>query len=62
MFGIGAAELGIIILVILIFIRPKDIPGIMRKVGALYRRANDQVREIKKAIGESPPRDEGDDS
>lgn len=45
MFNIGPAELTVIAIVALIFIRPKDLPAILRKVMKAWR-------EIKKSIDE----------
>jgi Sec-independent protein translocase protein TatA len=50
MFGIGFPELVVIFLVVIIFIRPDDLPAFFRKLGALYgkaKRAYDEVAEMK---------------
>ena len=38
MYGIGVFEIFLIFLVLLLFFRPKEIPGIFRRLGAWYRR------------------------
>lgn len=45
MFGIGFSELVLIGLVVIVFIRPEDLPVFFRKLGRIYR-------EIKKAYDE----------
>ena len=38
MFGLGLAEIGIILLAIIIFVRPEDAPKIIKTCGQLYRK------------------------
>ncbi len=38
MFGIGLGELIIIVLAVLIFVKPRDFPGFLRKLGYFYRK------------------------
>jgi len=45
MYGIGLSELVVISFVILIFIRPKDLPAFFRKLGKVYA-------ELKKVVAE----------
>lgn len=45
MFNIGPAEFAVIALVALIFIRPKDLPAMLRKVAKAWK-------EVKKAVNE----------
>jgi Sec-independent protein translocase protein TatA len=50
MFGIGFSEIAVIALVVLIFIRPDDLPAFFRKAGRLYaqaKKAYDEVAAIK---------------
>ena len=57
MFGIGLSEIGVIVLIILVLLNPKDLPKIARKVGKLVRKFQDakgkfdeEVREVEKDI------------
>ncbi|HEY9053271.1 MAG TPA: hypothetical protein VIO60_00490 [Rectinemataceae bacterium] len=45
MFGIGFSELAIIALVLVVFIRPDDLPAFFRKMGKIYG-------QLKRAYGE----------
>lgn len=46
MFGIGFSELAIIILLIMIVIRPDDLPAFFRKLGHYYAQAKKIFKEI----------------
>lgn len=50
MFGLGFIELAAIALVALVLIRPKDLPGVFRKLGSLYRRARGQLAAAKRVL------------
>jgi Sec-independent protein translocase protein TatA len=46
MFGLGIWELVIIIIVVVLFVKPEDLPKFFRKVGKLYgelKRYNDEI-------------------
>lgn len=46
MFGIGFSELAIIVLLIMIVIRPDDLPAFFRKLGHYYAQAKKIFKEI----------------
>ncbi|HCO49517.1 MAG TPA: hypothetical protein DIT55_08910 [Spirochaetaceae bacterium] len=46
MFGIGFSELIIIALVIIIVIRPSDMPAFFRKLGHLYAQAKKMFKDV----------------
>ncbi|MDR0554257.1 MAG: hypothetical protein LBG76_05605 [Treponema sp.] len=46
MFGIGLSEILIVCLVIIIFIRPNDLPKFLRTMGRLYGKARKIYREL----------------
>jgi sec-independent protein translocase protein TatB len=46
MFGIGFSEIVIIVLVVIVFVRPADLPAFMRKLGKLYGEAKRAYNEI----------------
>ncbi len=51
--GIGFSELIVIALVLIIFIRPDDLPAFFRKLGKLYaelKKAYDELTEVKDAF------------
>jgi Sec-independent protein translocase protein TatA len=50
MFGLGFIEIGAICIVALVFIRPKDLPRLLRKLGRLYRQALDQLSAVKRVV------------
>lgn len=52
MFGLGIWEIVIIIVAILIFIKPEDLPGFFRKVGRIYGQIRQYNREISKKLRE----------
>lgn len=48
MIGIGFSEIVIIGLIVIVFIKPKDIPSLMRKLGVQYKKLiefNDKIRK-----------------
>lgn len=57
MFGLGFWEIMIVLVAIVVFIRPKDLPGFVRKVGHLYGQVrkfgtmiNDQMEDLDQEI------------
>jgi Sec-independent protein translocase protein TatA len=61
MFGLGIGELAIIVIIIIIFVKPEDLPKFFRKVGRLYaelKKYNDDLlgkfrtfdQQIKKSL------------
>jgi Tat protein translocase TatB subunit len=46
MFGIGFSEILIIALVVIVFVRPDDLPAFIRKLGRLYGQAKRAYSEI----------------
>ena len=46
MFGIGFSEIVIIALVVIVFVRPADLPAFVRKLGRLYGQAKRAYNEI----------------
>jgi len=46
MFGIGLSELVVILCVAIVFIRPKDLPRLLRRLGRLYARAKAAYDQI----------------
>lgn len=50
MFGIGLWEIFGIVLVLLVFLRPADIPAVVRKLGRLYGRLNAMSGNLRMEI------------
>ena len=46
MFGLGWAEIVVIVIVAVVFIRPEDLPTFFRKAGQLYAKAKDAYAEV----------------
>lgn len=46
MFGIGFSELAIIALVVILVIKPDDLPLFFRKLGRLYAQAKKVIKEV----------------
>ena len=46
MFGIGWSEFLVIVCIVVIFIRPKDLPAILQKVGKAYGQLKRSYKEI----------------
>lgn len=53
MFGLGFWELAIIALVVLIFVKPEDLPKILRKIGYYYGRIKEIGRSVQTQIEDS---------
>ncbi len=62
MFGIGLWEIAGIVVVLLVFMRPQDIPAAVRKLGRLYGRLTSMSgklrMEIDRGIREAEQEDE----
>lgn len=50
MFGLGFVEIAAICFVALIFIRPKDLPRLFRKIGKVYAQVSAQINAAKQVI------------
>ena len=50
MFGLGFVEILIIFLVVIIFINPKDLPKVFRRLGRLVQQLRD-IRDSTRFIG-----------
>lgn len=46
MFGIGFSEIAIIVLLLIIVIKPDDLPAFFRKLGRLYAQAKKAYKEV----------------
>ncbi|HWP69278.1 MAG TPA: hypothetical protein VN437_08245 [Rectinemataceae bacterium] len=46
MFGIGFSEIAIIVLLLIILIKPDDLPAFFRKLGRLYAQAKKAYKEV----------------
>ena len=46
MFGIGFGEILLVLVILIIFIRPSDLPRFLRKAGILYGKAKRLYKEI----------------
>jgi sec-independent protein translocase protein TatB len=53
MFGLGFWEIAIIALVTLIFVKPEDLPKILRKIGYYYGRIKEIGRSVQSQIEET---------
>jgi sec-independent protein translocase protein TatB len=60
MFGLGGAELVIVIILAIIFIGPKDLPKVATQLGRLYRQfkaaADDLKTTVEREIDHSEPK------
>jgi sec-independent protein translocase protein TatB len=50
MFGLGFWEIAIIALVTLIFVKPEDLPKILRKIGYYYGRVKEIGRSVQSQV------------
>ncbi len=61
MFGLGGAELVVVLILALIFIGPKDLPRVAAQLGKLYRQFKGAAEDLKDTIereidlSEKPP-------
>jgi Sec-independent protein translocase protein TatA len=62
MFGLGFAEIVVICLVVLIIVRPKDLPRLFRKAGALYRQVSDQLKAASQIVANMDVEERKDDA
>jgi sec-independent protein translocase protein TatB len=46
MFGIGFSEIIVLLVIIIVFVRPDDLPKFLRTLGRLYGRARAACREL----------------
>jgi len=46
MFGIGFSEVALIALIVIVFIKPEDLPTFFRKLGRLYAQAKNAYKEV----------------
>jgi sec-independent protein translocase protein TatB len=49
---IGLPEIFLIFLVALVFIHPKELPGLFRRAGSAYRKAMEMRREFTRTLEE----------
>ncbi|MBN1697897.1 MAG: twin-arginine translocase TatA/TatE family subunit [Spirochaetales bacterium] len=67
MFGLGIWEILLILMAVIIFIKPEDLPGFFRKAGYLYGNLRRYNREVTRKIREieydirTPPETAGPD-
>lgn len=52
MFGIGIGEIVLIVVAVLIFVRPRDLPRFLRKLGMFYRKTIEQLNAAKMIVKE----------
>lgn len=50
MFGFGASEIVVIVIVLIVLVKPQDLPGISRKVGKIYGTIVKQLNVIKRTF------------
>ncbi len=61
MFGLGGAELFVVLILAIIFIGPKELPGIAAQLGKLYRQLKGATEDLKDTVereinlSENPP-------
>jgi sec-independent protein translocase protein TatB len=53
MFGIGASEIALILIIALIFVGPSKLPEIARTVGKSYRELMRAIEDVKKDFSET---------
>jgi len=46
MFGIGLSEFAVIVCIVIVFVRPRDLPVLFRRLGKLYAQAKRAYKEI----------------
>lgn len=50
MFGFGITEIITLIIVIIVLINPRDLPGIVRKIGKIYGSIMKQINGVRKSF------------
>ena len=50
MIGLSVWEIALLVAVALVFVRPDNLPTLMRKLGGLYGRARDSVSSVNREI------------
>jgi len=50
MFGLGLWEIVVIVVAVIIFIRPRDLPTFLRNLGKMYRRITDLSKNMSKMM------------
>lgn len=50
MFGLGVWEIALICVALLMFVRPEELPRVMRKLGTLYGRVTGSSRRIMRQL------------
>ena len=58
MFGLGVWEIALICMVVLVFVRPEELPRVMRKLGTLYGRVTGSSRRIMRQLQFPPELDD----
>jgi Sec-independent protein translocase protein TatA len=58
MFGLGVWEIAMICIVVLVFVRPEELPRVMRKLGTLYGRVTGSSRRIMRQLQFPPELDD----
>ena len=58
MFGLGVWEIALICVVVLVFVRPEELPRVMRKLGTLYGRVTGSSRRIMRQFQYPPELDD----
>jgi sec-independent protein translocase protein TatB len=52
MFGLGISEIVVIVIVTLLLVNPKELPGLARKAGTLYSRIMREINGLRKTFTE----------
>lgn len=47
MFGLGFWELALIVLAVIVFVKPKDLPGLFFKIGRMYGELQGLTRSVR---------------
>lgn len=62
MFSIGFSEILIILVVMIVFIKPEELPEFFRKIGRLFGELNRMKNELKKLAETKSEEDKKNDS
>lgn len=62
MFSLGLSEILIILLVMIVFIKPEELPEFFRKVGRLFGELNRMKNNLKKMAETKPEEDDKNDN